>query len=151
MTDTFTDRAERLRAYWHARRGDRAMPARKDIDPIDLPSLLSHLVLVDVVDRGVDFRMRLVGTVVRERSSANPVGRLFSEQFPSQGNSQMWRDYSRVVTERQPITADIAYVGQDEYTRRARHILFPLSSDGEAVDMVMTLVDYDRALPSSRA
>ena len=123
------------------------MPARRDIDPVDLPALLPNIVLVDVLGNGSDFRVRLVGTVVRERSKANHVGQLFSERFPDRANSEMWKDYSRVVSERQPVFSEIAYLGVDQYTRRACHFLFPLSTDGELVDMIIALIEYDRVLP----
>ncbi len=39
-----------LYAYWRATRGHRMMPARGDLNPGDIPTLLPHLILVDKVD-----------------------------------------------------------------------------------------------------
>jgi hypothetical protein len=46
--------------YWRAKRGSRSMPARRDIDPVEMPKLLPHLVLIDHV--GDRYRFRLVGS-----------------------------------------------------------------------------------------
>ena len=51
--------------YWLAKRGDRAMPARKDINPAEIPVLLPYLVIVDKAEDR--FRYRLVGTAVVEQ------------------------------------------------------------------------------------
>ncbi|NBB82903.1 MAG: PAS domain-containing protein [Alphaproteobacteria bacterium] len=36
--------------YWQRRRGDRAMPARRDIDPTDIPTLLANVLVTEIVD-----------------------------------------------------------------------------------------------------
>jgi len=60
---------QRLAAYWLSRRAGRPMPARTDIDPIDIPWALSRLFLVDcLTDAGTGadggrwrYRYRLAG------------------------------------------------------------------------------------------
>src|SRR5690606_40981648 len=47
-----------------AKRGDRIMPARADMDPLELRDYLGWIVIVDVLDGGSDFYYRLVGTKV---------------------------------------------------------------------------------------
>ena len=51
--------APRLRqafAYWRGKLAGRAMPARRDIDPVDVPTLLPYVMLVDVLPAPLDFR-----------------------------------------------------------------------------------------------
>jgi hypothetical protein len=51
--------APRLRqafAYWRGKLAGRAMPARRDIDPVDVPTLLSYVMLADVLPAPLDFR-----------------------------------------------------------------------------------------------
>lgn len=50
-----------VRDYWWRQRGDRTMPRREDISPPDMKAHLPHIVLADVIDKGADFRYRLVG------------------------------------------------------------------------------------------
>ena len=35
--------------YWETKRGSRSMPARADIDPIEMKAFLPHVVLMDVL------------------------------------------------------------------------------------------------------
>jgi hypothetical protein len=36
-----------LYAYWFSKRGSRSMPARGDVNPVDIPLLLPYLILVE--------------------------------------------------------------------------------------------------------
>ena len=49
-----------LYRYWDGRRNGRRMPARRDIDPADIPGLLPHVSLIHKPDG--QFRFRLVGS-----------------------------------------------------------------------------------------
>jgi hypothetical protein len=64
-------RLHRLFEYWDRKRGPRAMPARRDIEPTDLVPLLPHLMMVDV-EEGPRFRYRVFGTAVVEAFGSDP-------------------------------------------------------------------------------
>lgn len=51
-----------LRAYWDGKRGGRAMPARSDIDPIEMQRFLGNLFIVEALTDMADFRYRMVGS-----------------------------------------------------------------------------------------
>src|SRR4051794_32338479 len=73
--------------YWNLKRGDRRMPSRKDIDPVEIPRLLSSTALVDVLRDPLDFRFRLLGTAIDNISSRNMCGVRFSElPYLNEGN-----------------------------------------------------------------
>ncbi len=58
------DRHLDLYGYWLERRGSRAMPARRDIDPVgSIPHLIASLLIVERA--GDQFRARLAGSVER--------------------------------------------------------------------------------------
>ncbi len=48
-------------AYWRALKGTRSYPAATDIRPRDLAPLLRNVVLIKVVDGGLDYEYRIVG------------------------------------------------------------------------------------------
>ena len=54
----------RLVKYWESKRDSRRMPSRADIDPIELRSLVHHVILYDVVEPGSLYRIRLVGQAI---------------------------------------------------------------------------------------
>jgi len=57
-------RLRELFEYWNAKRGERRMPLRSEIDPAEIPALLPHMMLVDTAETLEDFRYRLFGTSV---------------------------------------------------------------------------------------
>src|ERR1700741_3932332 len=61
-----------LYRYWDGRRNERLMPARKDIDPADIPALLPHVSLIHKPDG--QFRFRLVGSAAVEQFGRDLTG-----------------------------------------------------------------------------
>lgn len=124
-------------AYWNAKRGARAMPARGDLDPLEMRLWLPQTMLFEPLDSG-DFRVRLVGTDVRERISVEMTGRLASELPTSREVVQTVVEEFREVLRR----------GRPTYRRhehlnaitgkplRFERLLAPLSNDGRRVDML---------------
>lgn len=70
--------------YWNRKRAGRIGPRRADLDPAAIKAHLPHLVIVDVIDGGKDFRFRLVGTRVVEGLGHDNTGKRFSEAFGDQ-------------------------------------------------------------------
>jgi len=73
-----------LVAYWDAKRAARLAPPRAAIDPLDIPKHLQHLFMLDVVDSGRDFRLRLIGTEIVRGLGRDSTGQYFSELFEDQ-------------------------------------------------------------------
>jgi len=55
-----------LLRYWQLARGTNAMPPNGAIDPLALKPVLGHVIILDVLEGGADFRFRLFGTEVAE-------------------------------------------------------------------------------------
>jgi hypothetical protein len=66
-------------AYWQGKRGLRRMPARRDVDPVEMPLLLPHLLIGEVVDGGAQFRYRLTGTAITRALGYDPTGRTIDD------------------------------------------------------------------------
>ena len=148
MDGAFTDiSSPKLRQgldYWNEKRGDRVMPARADLDPMEMIPILPNVILIDVLRDPLDFRYRLIGTVVEEHMSAPYTGRRFSE-FPGQrASSRIWTCSERVLSEKQPVRSDIPYIGPKSDFTTIEDIMMPLSSDGETVDVIFIVVEYIR-------
>ena len=128
-------------SYWNLKRGDRRMPSRKDIDPVEIPRLLSSTALVDVLRDPLDFRFRLLGTAIDNISSKNMRGVRFSElPYLNEGNKG-WTDYAYVANTGQPLMTDRPYIGKSKMVMRLTDSLFPLSDNGETVNMVWSFLD----------
>ena len=63
-----------LRAYWDAKRGERDMPGRSDIDPIEMPRLLPLIFMVRLAREPLEFTYSLVGGENAEAHGQNFTG-----------------------------------------------------------------------------
>src|SRR5258707_4581777 len=76
-----------LRAYWEQKRGDRAMPSRADISPVQLKDHLGWVMMLDVLPGARDFRFRLIGTLVTQYFFVDNTGRTVMEAFAPNGEA----------------------------------------------------------------
>jgi hypothetical protein len=128
-----------LHRYWLKQRGERAMPRRADIDPLD-PELRPHLgflVLTDVVG-AARFRFRLIGSTLTEFVGRDSTGKYLDEVYSPADYEYMIVAYRWVVANRAPlrITGDLRHADREWIDMES--IDLPLSSDGRTVDMIMT-------------
>lgn len=130
-------------AHWRRLAGDRTMPCRKDLDPLDIPALLPHIMLKDVQHAPLDFRYRLVGTTVRYHSTADYTG-LWMSQIPHQGpDSVVWRVCASVATKAVPILLRPPYAGPQRDFLWLEAAVLPLASgDGEPPGTLLLFIDF---------
>jgi hypothetical protein len=135
-------RFRHLYDYWHGIRGARAMPSRRDIDPLDLKGLLGWLLLIDVEWAPLRFRFRLIGTEIVAIRGVDLTGRYLDESaFPAQ--DIVLRFNARVATE-----PCIGFQSALDTMREARagcisRLSLPLSSDGQKVNMIIGGFEYE--------
>jgi hypothetical protein len=127
-------------AYWRGKRGLRRMPGRRDIDPVEVPRLLPHLLISDVVDGGARFRYRLTGTEITRALGYDPTGRTVDDIA-----SGSYRDYlnelQRMVCRGcAPLFAESeAVIAQRGRNFFAKRLLLPLSDDGAEVKQILAM------------
>jgi hypothetical protein len=143
-----TDRLERARGYWGSKLAGRPMPARSDLDPVEIPDLLPFIVLTDITHHPFEMRYRLVGTGVVARCSYDYTGLRFT-QLPNKGpGSRIWELRATAVSERRPVYEDqVPYVGPSRYVRQVREVHLPLSEDGRHVNMIFSVFHFDETDP----
>jgi hypothetical protein len=145
-TDQLTGCHSSLRAlhdYWEAQRGTRSMPARADIDPIDLKSLLPLLILIDVVPDPRRYVYRLVGTQEVEMRGADPTGKPVTEAYYGESPEETTCYLDRVVRTRQPVLYRGTYQPLRTRVQQEDVLYLPLSQDGQTVNMIMVLGHTD--------
>ena len=124
--------------YWNNKRGERPMPARRDLDPIEMRSFLPQVMLLDVLDGGRDFFCRVVGSDIRERIGFELTGRLLSELNGEPNVVQaILEEYREVVRLRRPTYARHDFINR--ITGRPKvyeRLTTPLSDDGAVVNML---------------
>lgn len=133
--------------YWSAIRGDHAMPARHDIDPAAITSLLPHLVLMDVLrgsepDWPLDFRYRLIGTQVDAMMNGRYTGRRMSSLPHQRPPAKIWSSLQRVSDGGEPTVNRVPYIGPHKDYLSVVDMVMPLAADGRNIDMLFCLIEF---------
>ncbi|MGK2741060.1 PAS domain-containing protein [Tepidicaulis sp. LMO-SS28] len=147
--------------YWEEKRGPaRRMPARSDIKPTDIPSLMPYLILFDVLNEGEDGYIRVFGSELSELIGEDRTGMRLSEiecqrtDQPARNIRSRWlTSFQLSVYEKVPafMKAPMNNVGRDFMIIHAAG--FPLSGDtGEEPKQVLSIMtalakDADDLLP----
>ena len=64
--------------YWRSKCRDACLPTRKDIIPNEIKRILPYISMIDVIDHGKDFRVRLIGSEMQRY-----IGRNCTDEFIS--------------------------------------------------------------------
>jgi hypothetical protein len=129
--------------YWNAKRGVRLMPARTDLDPVDLKPVLPKLILIDVVPDARRYVYRLVGTQEVEMRGSDPTGKPVAEAYYAESAGDTARYLDHVAHTRQPHLYRGTYQPLRTRTQHEDVLFLPLSQDGENVNMIMVVSHAD--------
>jgi hypothetical protein len=140
---------EQLFAYWSSRRRGRPFPARADIDPIDIPSLLEHLLLVDVLRDPLDFRYRLVGGHIVAHAGSIAPGRT-TRGLIEDGHAAERAVQEKVMLAWQAVAQSLAPVAVEltcraadsEHRKRLQGVLLPLGPTAEDLNMLLGGISF---------
>lgn len=106
------------------------MPAREDIDPIDLGApLLPLIYMVDVIEKPRDFRYRVVGTDIAANTLTDHTGRLLSEIADVGTQGVLTEIYGQVCETCRPSVDLIAYMTTAGNARVYENVLAPVGDD----------------------
>lgn len=139
-----------LLLYWEEKRGARRMPARQDIDPIEMNKrLLPHLMLCEVSEHGNLIRFRLVGTSLVKRLGFDPTGQFFSDLPKGDYMDFLGALLRRAYSEAAPVYGESVFRWGVKGRLDARHLLLPLSAGGAepALVLIGTAYNSDEVFP----
>ncbi len=140
----------RVLAYWRRRRGGNAMPRRQDIDPVDIPSLLPFVILLDVVGDPPRFRKRLVGSGIVQKEGVESTGQWLDEGVNPVIRDEVIRQHVEATRSPAGSCYAVEFTGNDGKLYSYHRLLLPLSSDGEKVDMLFGGVRFLPAMLPER-
>jgi hypothetical protein len=136
-------------AYWHARRGDRAMPARGDIVANDLKEYLGWLCFIEAMPNNADFRFRLVGSRVAEYFLADATGLTVREAYAAAGAGRIATDSVLWVLRKTcSVRAPMRVTGgggewRGHYFPDYDALYLPLSENGLVANIVMCIFTFN--------
>lgn len=145
----YPDLLRDLHDYWRSRCNGHPFPARADIDPVDIPTLLEHLVLIDVLSDPLDFRYRLVGGHIVHHSKRNVQGQTVRSLMADGGpRGRALQAKALLVGEslaksQAPVYLDVSYgvPGSDSH-KRLQGLMLPLGEPGKGINMVLGGLNY---------
>jgi hypothetical protein len=128
-----------LYEYWDGCRQGRAMPARSDLDVIDMKPWIQMLHLIGVEQPGRRYRLRVFAAAV-----AQVLGRDFTGAFIDEIDYPALTDVAlagcdAVCEARQPVIQRVWLDGTPP-DKAFERMGLPLSADGDIVDMILVAV-----------
>jgi hypothetical protein len=135
-------RLVRAYAWWREKAGARALPDRSDFDPTEIPDLMPHMVMWDVLPAG-GYRCRLAGTRMVEIHGRGELTGLSMAEFHGPANAEIQPDYDSVVATGLPhqVERTLYWLGRDH--RRYARILLPFTFGGTAVAIIANVAEFD--------
>lgn len=127
--------------YWRAKIKDGRLPARVDIDPLDLAYVLGNMVLVDVERDPWRFRYRLAGSKLTGRLGFDPTGKYVDEHPDPNHRQSIQAVYTEVAATGLP-KAYARDLVVDERVRRYDVLVVPLSGEDGQVGMILALMVF---------
>jgi hypothetical protein len=129
-------------AYWQRLRQGESLPRRRDIDPSAIPRLLPHLQLIEVVDGGVRFRYRLVGTALVTAFGKEYTGQYLDELFGGERLAHASHIYATVCAQRRAVFLRSRYSTARNIELMASRLYMPLSDDGASVNVIFGALTF---------
>ena len=123
--------------YWEKIRGKFPMPSRADFDPVDIPRLLPHIGLADIVQPGPRFRYRVVGTAMSARFSAPQDGQFVEDSKSPEYGAFLNRAYSLPYRLRVPVCITERARFSLGYDKIYFRLMLPLGRDRKTPDMIL--------------
>ena len=118
------------------------MPSRRDVDPVEVRSLLPNLQLIEMVDGG-RWRYRLIGTALVEAFGRDYTGQFPDELFDARRAASIIETHNAVRRARQPMFLRSRYITTKNVDLIANRLYLPLSNDDRDVNMILGALTFD--------
>jgi len=123
--------------YWLDKGNGRGMPGRHDLSPADIPRLLPHVSLLDVLPDDGGFRYRLAGSRLREVFDREVTGTVINAMSEGAKPGYWFTAHERVVKSARPVNGALRGSKQSREHLVQFWLRLPLSSCGGGVDMIL--------------
>jgi len=129
-------------AHWNAVRGDRRFPARVDIHPSDIKSLLPNVMLLRVLGEGTDYEFKIVGGRTVEEHGFNPLNwRIGQLDTVVEGYAEFLTGLFAIIrASGNPVALSGRLHHLDRGYRKYESVYLPLGTD--RVDHILNVSDY---------
>jgi hypothetical protein len=145
LTDIRSSVVHAASDYWRSKCSGERLPSRRDIDPVEIPRLLPHILLAEIWQEPFLVRYRLAGTALAELYGFDYTGSYLSrEREGDEGYAYYIEIYRQVCRDKRPL------FGRDSVHIRERHHIvyewaeFPLVDNKAEVVMTFAVGELFR-------
>jgi len=132
----------RLHAWWTGARGDRALPDRRDFDPVEHVDLLPAVLISEAEGDPVRIRYRLVGTRIAAVAGFDFTGRYLDELL-ADNTQEPWLDFYAMATETKlPVLGFVTEPTINGGTFHYEFAICPVTAGGDQVRQFICIEDY---------
>lgn len=123
--------------YWDGKRRGRTMPMRADLDPVDIPSLLHYVFLIDVALDPRVLRYRVFGTALTQLFRGDLTGCEVGAGSRPEHLPGILARYASILEHGTPFFhRESMHECTNDFTAVER-IILPLSRDGTRIDQLI--------------
>ena len=122
-----------LLAYWTEKRGNAEMPLAGAIDPIEMKPALGFIMLLDVIDGGADFRYRVYGTAIVERTGMDWTGKSVSDLAARYYTGLFYAAVYRAALRRREPVATVSSSPRHVAATEGSRLVLPLRDSSGAI------------------
>jgi hypothetical protein len=133
---------QELYQHWKSKRGDRPYPNWSDFDPIELRPWLGSINVVEVEAGTGRFKFRIFGQSGASLLGVELTGR-YADELPDYVVETVLGDYTTLIESGDTIYK-VREIGMPAgRTMRLMRLLMPLSSRGDALDMILSAIRFE--------
>ncbi|HVZ02253.1 MAG TPA: PAS domain-containing protein [Dongiaceae bacterium] len=135
-------RLARLFDYWAEKRAGRRMPARADIDPLEMREWLGNLLLAEFFGSVEHYKVRIDGTNLINHGGGDRTGKGSEIVTSGEEREMIRRQYGPVLETAEPAYFETQFTNSVGRFLCEQKLLLPLSEDGVTVNMVLAGIYY---------
>jgi len=129
--------------YWRSKCRNGTLPRRRDIDPTEIPRLLPHLLISELVDGGTRLRYRLVGTAVVAAYGGELTGKHCDEVCLQERRASAVAQYRLICERKQPLLLRHRYLSSHQVPLICHRLVMPLSDDARTVNQFVAALRFE--------
>lgn len=136
----------RLEAYWSEKCKDGLWPSRRDIDPVDLPDILPHILFVEVVLECDIIRLRygLTGNAGVQLARREVTGRWFHEMYSDEQTNVVVEVVKKAISTRLPVPYETNMWSPGRENIEVSWLACPLADNGVDIDCLVLAMEEIR-------
>jgi hypothetical protein len=147
--DVIPPKLKFLFSYWLAKKGARIAPAREEIQPDEIVSILPFVALIDLAGPERRLRYRLIGTELDRLFGIGLTGRFLDETDFDGLRPLVMADYMKVAEAAEPSWTRWKFLTGKGRLLEYERIALPLSADGRTVNMLLVGIVGEGLAPLS--